>query len=89
MNNYYIGLGANLRGVFSKRRRDVLGFAVAHAGLHDAAHKHETVLELYYKYRFNDNIALQPDIQYVISPSGSDEKLSNALAGILRLIINF
>ncbi|MDR1698872.1 MAG: carbohydrate porin, partial [Prevotellaceae bacterium] len=57
--------------------------------LHKTVHKHETTLELYYKWQFNDNFAIQPDIQYSINPSGTDEKLSNALLGILRLYINF
>jgi len=87
--DYYIGLGANYFGIFSKKKNDALGFAVAHAGLHTTEHKHETALELYYKYQINDNIAIQPDVQYIINPSGSDEKLSNALVGILRLHIVF
>lgn len=88
-NNYYLGLGGNLTGVFSRRGRDAAGLALAHAGLHTAEHKHETAVELYYKYNFTDNIALQPDVQYIVSPSGGESKLSDALVGILRLHLSF
>jgi porin len=88
-NNYYIGSGVNLTRVFSRRGRDLAGVAVAHAGLHSTAHRHETALELYYKYRFTEHIALQPDLQYVINPSGGESPLSNALVGIVRLWVEF
>ena len=86
---YYFGFGANYYGIFSKKGKDVLGLAVAHLDLHRTSHKHETTIELYYKYQINDNIAIQPDIQYIINPSGTDAKLPNALLGILRVYINF
>ncbi len=98
-NNLYLGIGANLQGLFSRHRCDALGLAVAHAGLHNAslhsaglhsaAHSHETAVELYYKYNFGDNFALQPDLQYIINPSGTDVRLPNALVGILRLALSF
>ena len=88
-NNYYVGVGANLSGVFDKQERDALGLAVAHAGIHSAAHKHETAVELYYRYDFSDNIALQPDVQWIVNPSGGGERLPDALVGMLRLHISF
>ncbi len=88
-NSHYFGLGANVAGVFSRRHRDAAGLAIAHAGLHRASHKHETAVELYYKYQLTENIALQPDIQWVINPSGCDVRLENALVGILRLHLCF
>ena len=86
--NYYVGMGVNCLGMFSRNKRDALGFAVAHTGLHEESHKHETALELYYKYQINEHIAIQPDLQYIIHPSGTEGKLSNALAGIFRLHVN-
>jgi len=86
---YYLGFGTNYYGIFSRKGKDILGLAVANLGLHRTSHKHETTLELYYKYQLTENIAIQPDIQYIINPSGTDEKLSNALVGILRLHIDF
>ena len=87
--NYYIGMGANCFGLFNKEKNDGLGFAIAHVGLHNSFNKHETTLELYYKYQLTENMAIQPDIQYIINPSGTNTKLSNALVGILRLHIHF
>ncbi len=84
-NNYSVGLGAN----YFISERHALGLAATHAGLHAADHKHETAVELYYKYTLNDYIALQPDFQYIINPSGAEMKLDNALVGMLRLHINF
>jgi porin len=86
---YYLGLGANYYGIFSKKGKDILGLAVAHVDLQKTKHKHETTLELYYKWQFNENFAIQPDIQYIINPSGTSEKLTNALLGILRLYVDF
>ena len=84
-NNYSLGLGAN----YAIAERHAAGFAATHAGLHRAGHKHETALELYYKYTLNNSISFQPDIQYIINPSGSETKPDNALVGMLRLHINF
>jgi porin len=84
-NNFSFALGAN----YATGRRHAAGVALTHAGLHHAGHRHETAVELFYKYTLSDNIALQPDVQYVINPSGGDERLRNALVGILRLNINF
>lgn len=88
-HHYYIGLGGNYYGIFSKEGKDVFGVAAAILGFHETSHKHETTLEMHYKWQFNDNFALQPNIQYVINPSGSDENLDNALAAMLRFHINF
>jgi porin len=83
-NNYSVGAGAN----FELGERHTAGIALTHAGLHSAAHGHETAIEVYYKYTLSDNIALQPDVQYIIHPSGAG-RLPNALAGILRLHLEF
>lgn len=84
-NHYYLGLGAN----FVAGERSSLGLAMAHAGLHEMPRKHETSLEFYYKYALGERIALQPDLQYIIHPAGSGERLNNALVGMLRLHVNF
>ncbi len=85
----YLGFGTNFHGIFSPDGKDVMGFAVAGLDMPKAKRSRETALELYYKYRFNDNIAIQPDIQYIIHPSGTAMKLPNALVGILRIHIGF
>jgi porin len=45
----------------------------------------ETVLELTYRIRFGENIFLQPDLQYIINPSGNRSGTPRCLAGYLRL----
>ncbi len=84
-NNYYLGAGAN----YILSPRSTAGLAVAHAGLHRTAHKHETALELYWKYSLNDRIALQPDLQYILNPSAAEQALNDALVGILRVHVHF
>jgi porin len=84
-NNYSLGLGVNL-SVFE---RHTIGLAATHAGLHTTGHKHETAIELYYKFTLNNHITLKPDIQYIINPSGAKIRLANALVTMLRLNINF
>ncbi|MDR2936102.1 MAG: carbohydrate porin [Rikenellaceae bacterium] len=84
-NNYSLGLGAN----YALAERHTAGFAATHAGLRPATHKHETALEIYYKNALNDNIALQPDFQYIVNPSGGETRLNNAVVGMLRLHIDF
>ncbi len=79
-NHYYLGAGAN----YTLGERSTAGLAVAHAGLHTAEYKHETAFELYYKYALNGHITLQPDIQYILRPSGT---LADACVGILRVSI--
>jgi porin len=86
-HSYYFGLGANYYGIFSKKRKDILGLATANIDLQRMNHHRETTLELYYKWQFNNNFAIQPDIQYIINPSGTGTRLSNALIGIVRLHI--
>ncbi len=87
-HNFYAGAGLNFYAPF-KRKNDAVGLAVAHAGFHEGVHKHETAIEAFYKIQFTENISLQPDIQYVINPSGTDENLKNALVGILRFKLEF
>lgn len=88
-HNYYIGGGMNYFGIFDAAGNDALGLAFAAAGFHNGMHKHETTIEAYYKAQLTENISIQPDIQYIINPSGSDEKKGNALVGFVRLGINF
>ncbi|MDR1761155.1 MAG: carbohydrate porin [Bacteroidales bacterium] len=86
---HYLGLGANYYGIFSKSGKDILGLAAAFFDVHKTNKKHETAIELYYKWQFNDTFAVQPDIQYIINPSGTDAGIPNALLGMVRLHINF
>ncbi len=85
-NCYYLGLGLHYTGMLSKNNDDVAGIAVAHAGF-DSPNKNETTIELSYSYKMNNFLSVQPDIQYIINPSGTDLTLSNALVTAVRFII--
>ncbi|MDR0864526.1 MAG: carbohydrate porin [Candidatus Symbiothrix sp.] len=81
----YLGLGAT----FSYDEKSSFGAAVAHAGTYEKSYKQETTIECFYKRTLSDNIEIQPDIQYIINPSGNtDGGLKNALVGFVRLKIN-
>ncbi|MDR2938164.1 MAG: carbohydrate porin [Prevotellaceae bacterium] len=86
---YYLGLGANYHGVFSKKEKDILGLAIANLDRQRRRHRQETTLELFYKWQFNGNFALQSDVQYIVNPAGASEQLPDALVGILRLHVKF
>ena len=68
-----------------------LGFAIAHAGTSDSwrdanptSGDGETVFELTYARGLGENFEIQPNIQYIVSPS-ADETIDDALAVGLRL----
>lgn len=86
-NDYYLGLGVNAAGFLSKSKDDVLGLAVAHS--HFNGHSgSETTVELAWQKPFGKYLFIQPDIQYIIHPSGHSG-LKNALAGIIRFGFTF
>lgn len=85
-NNYYISQGINYSAPFSSRPNDACGIAVAYAGIHDNnGIGDEWCIEAVYKYQVNKHIYLKPDLQYVISPAGTDQNLKNAMVGIVRV----
>lgn len=82
-NWYYLGWGLSYSGFFSKDQKDLIGLAVAHAGF-DNKNRNETSIELTYEYQLTDQIIIQPDFQYIINPSGTDQQLKNAIVTSLR-----
>ncbi|MGN0032774.1 MAG: carbohydrate porin [Candidatus Limimorpha sp.] len=85
-DNYLnIALGANLNGVFSKEKRDVLGIATTNAFIKN--NNLESAIECFYKYNLTDCLSLMGDIQYIINPFNGEVSLPNALVGIFRLCI--
>jgi len=84
----YLGAGFNYQGIFRKDGNDMLGLAIASAHLRDTQTM-ETAIELTYRNNLTRNISVQPDIQYIINPSGTGQMTPNALAGTLRFFIGF
>lgn len=82
-HSYYIGTGIHYAGAFKKNGSDIAGIGLAHALFNDAGH--ETALELSYLYPFCRYFFVQPDIQYIINPSGTAENLNNCIVLFLRI----
>lgn len=84
---YYIGGGVNIHGLWSKTSEDILGVGVAHAGIEETGN--ETTFELTWQLPLSSHIFIQPNVQYIINPSGYGEKLDNCLAATLRFGLSF
>jgi len=78
--NFYIDVGLNYKGLFPTRDNDVLGVAFAYGHLSnnpqenegDSFPGYEMLLEATYQIELTSWLTLQPDVQYVIHPSGAD-----------------
>lgn len=95
----YIGAGLVVQGLLAGRPDDRAGLAVGYgktgrpfrndlrqSGLEPAAH--ETAWELTYRAEINEQLALQPDIQFVQNPGGS-RALYDALVIGLRIEVSW
>jgi len=88
-HNRYFGFGLSYQGLFKGRGNDRMGLAVTTAGFSDKSKMVETVVEISYKAQLTENFYIQPDLQYVINPEGTDQVLKNATVGFLRFGFNF
>jgi len=77
-------LGVNITGLIGDRVNDVAGLAVT-TGRFNGGAGSETAIELTYRVHFSENIFLQPDLQYIIHPSGRSSGIPHCLAGFLRI----
>jgi porin len=92
--NFYIDGGLNYKGLIPTRDNDILGIAVAYGHLNKLQDNNESsnpgyeiVVEATYQIELNRWLSLQPDLQYVIHPSGSD--IANALVLGARATVSF
>ena len=88
---YYAGGGFVFKGITKKRKEDSVGIAFGwhqfNETLHNTEHKTaEKVIELFYKIKLTEFLYIQPDIQYIMKPSGSEK---DAFALGLRTCITF
>lgn len=88
-NNAYYSLGMTCKGIFPKRKDDEMGVALAYSKIHDTSVGSELVLEMAYQLKINSYMYVKPDLQYVINPAGTDDKLENALVGFVRFGVQF
>ena len=65
----YFG-GVVYRGLLPQRGSDVTGIGAAVARLSQGGSKQETAIEVFYKAHLTPTMSIQPDVQYVVSPSG-------------------
>ncbi|MBN2320954.1 MAG: carbohydrate porin [Acidobacteria bacterium] len=90
----YIGAGMHYTGLIPHRDEDETGIAVARAGVNDkirfaaGRERAETTLEITYRAVLHPNVALQPDLQFIINP-GADPDLRDAIAAGVRLELAF
>ncbi|WP_182864708.1 carbohydrate porin [Stieleria mannarensis] len=62
--------GVVYTGLIPGRDGDVAGAGYAWAGLHQGGANEEAVVELFYKARLTPKLTVQPDLQYISTPSG-------------------
>jgi porin len=97
--NWYIDGGFNFKGFIPGRKRDVTGVAVAHSAISqdfsdaqvpqgNPGFSSETVLEATYNYSISPWWTIQPDFQYIWTPSAENGSQDAAVFGI-RTIISF
>jgi porin len=72
-------------GLIPNRDQDVLGSGVAWAELFQGGTNEETVVELFYKAQLTPRTSVQPDLQYIFTPSGIHR---DALAVGVRFQVN-
>ncbi|MCL2506195.1 MAG: carbohydrate porin [Endomicrobia bacterium] len=90
-------LGAQINGKLWNREKHILGMAIGRnraskdwIKANDLKDDPETQTELYYKFNFNEHIALTPVFQYVVKPAGGNAASDNNLSVFgLRTQINF
>ncbi len=78
--------GIVYEGLLHGRDEDVMGAGVTWAALNESGTLQETAIELFYRVQVTPSISLQPDVQYIASPSGIHR---DALAIGMRFQIAF
>ena len=63
-------VGVTYTGLLPGRDEDVLGIGIASAELFQGGTHRETVTEFFYRALLTPRVSLQPDVQYIASPSG-------------------
>jgi len=90
--SHYLGGGLSYTGLLPGRDHDLAGLAVMQAGFGtpyrdaEGVLAHETAVELTYQAEIRPGLIVQPDVQYVVHPSG-DPGLRDALVVGVRLRI--
>jgi len=78
--------GLVYRGLLPRRDSDALGAGLVWAELFQGGTNRETAMEIFYRAAITDRVSLQPDLQYIVSPSGI---YRDAVAVGLRFVLAF
>ena len=62
--------GLTYTGLLTSREQDVIGVGIAWSELFQGGTNQETATELFYRAQWSSHLSVQPDIQYISSPSG-------------------
>jgi len=84
----HIGGGITWTGPIDARSNDIIGFSPQYAHITPQAglpHPYELALETFYQWKLSPWAFVQPDLQYIVHPGGTQ---SNALVATLRLQIS-
>ncbi|MEH3102207.1 carbohydrate porin [Sphingomonas adhaesiva] len=87
--DHFGSVGVNARGLFEREGQGELGFGIAHARTSALTRSvtpdtalGETAFELSYRTKLTPHLAVQPDVQYIIDPSGSTRQRDVLVVGI-------
>jgi|JI10StandDraft_1071094.scaffolds.fasta_scaffold00310_29 carbohydrate-selective porin OprB len=62
--------GLTYTGLLSNRQHDVVGLGIAWSELFQGGTNQESATELFYRAQWSSKLSIQPDLQYISSPSG-------------------
>jgi porin len=79
-------VGAVYEGLLPQRDHDRLGVGISWAELHQGGTNQETAVEVFYKAQMSPRFSIQPDLQYIATPSGIH---SDALVAGVRCQLAF
>ncbi len=88
----HIGCGIVAKKIWLARPEDSFGVYVSFADLSDDPDsgytKNETAIDVFYQFYVNETFSLQPELQYIVNPSGSKD-VDDAFVVGMRLIASF
>jgi len=90
----FVGGGLVVQGMIPKRPLDVLVLGIGRGALSSQAppnltSPYEGMLELGYMIMLNETVQLQPTLQWIINPSGTNQPVPGILAAGMQINLNF
>ncbi len=86
----FYSIGASINGLIPSRPNDTLGFGIAALIPNDKLENDDTEyhFESYYRFQLSENLAVTPDVQYIVNPHGNSDN-DNIFAGMVRAEFSF